>query len=114
MPFVHWLPKNNLRKKLIHLFVLTGRMPKWTHLKSKTNAERTEDVFRYTVEKTHYRPYRTIEKWFRESGFTVKLETIVDSSDRRKIYDRLLNYPIFTPIVRHVLLSFERIALILS
>lgn len=81
MPFVHWLPKNRLRRGWIHLLTTIGIEPKWESLKGKPAKDRTEAYYKYTVDKTFYRTRKAIMKSFRNHGF--------DCEDMALLHDRL-------------------------
>lgn len=76
LPFVHWLPKNVLRKYLISIFVFLGVEPKWSGLKSKDRIEKIEILYRYMNEKTFYRKYSSIKTLFNRYGFLTSSEII--------------------------------------
>ncbi|MCH2211530.1 MAG: class I SAM-dependent methyltransferase [Fuerstiella sp.] len=71
MPFVHWLPKNRLRKAAIRLMLSLGQGPKpdWPEVIEKTAAGRTQVYFDYTVQRTFYRDIRDIVELFVSAGF---------------------------------------------
>lgn len=52
MPFVHWLPKNILRKYLIALYVTLGKEPKWKELQNIS--EKINGYYRYSIDQTFY------------------------------------------------------------
>lgn len=76
LPFVHWLPKNGLRKALIFIFLLIGQDPKWEELQGKSIYKRTQTYFGYSIHKTYYRSPRTIRQVFKRNGFDVDFVTI--------------------------------------
>ena len=76
MPFIHWLPKNIVRRTLIALFVLAGREPRWPGLRSP--AEKTDAYYRYSIGKTFYRKQAETQAVFSRNGFRVSFECIND------------------------------------
>lgn len=76
MPFVHWLPKNRLRKYLIWLFVLLGKEPKLDRLQGCSSREKAEAYFRYSVEQTFYRSYALVRDTFERHNFAVSCVSI--------------------------------------
>lgn len=76
MPFVHWLPKSELRHRMISLFVKMGREPRWPELVSADAKNRAATYYAYSVEKTFYRSPGTIARIFDAAGFSVTYETI--------------------------------------
>ena len=65
MPFIHWLPKNKLRKNLISLYVKLGIEPKWQELKHKNPQEKTDVYYEYSTQKTFYRKPGEIKNVFK-------------------------------------------------
>jgi len=76
MPLVHWLPKNELRKCAIRIFVTFGREPHWAGLEQLTVEEKTQKYYQYSVTKTYYRSPSEIRQTFEPLGFRVSFETI--------------------------------------
>ena len=76
LPFVHWFPKNILRKYIISIFIFLGVEPKWSELKSKDMREKIEILYRYMNEKTFYRKYSYFETLFNSYGFLTSSEII--------------------------------------
>jgi SAM-dependent methyltransferase len=68
MPFIHWLPKNHMRKWFIRLLVGSGSEPCWPELAGKTIAQKTEVYYRYSMDKTFYRSWPAIRASFARVG----------------------------------------------
>jgi len=64
MPFVHWLPKNKIRKGLIFANLLLDNNPGWD-LSVSLNAQ-TNLYYKYLVDKTYYRKLDYYSKLFSE------------------------------------------------
>jgi len=71
MPFIHWLPKNKLRKIGIHLWLLLGKDPKWPQLEGKSKTEKAGVYYEYSINKTFYRSWRTVRNIFERNGWGV-------------------------------------------
>jgi SAM-dependent methyltransferase len=71
MPFVHWLPKNILRRGLIGIMVMCGIHPRWKSLASATRRQRAAEYYRYSIEKTYYRSPSAIGSGFIRCGHEV-------------------------------------------
>ena len=83
MPFVHWLPKNNIRKSAIFLFTLCGIRPYWGEdLKDKSFIDKAITYYEYSIKLTHYRDLPTIRNIFQIKGLSAKSVSI--------------NHPVFT------------------
>ena len=72
MPFVHWLPKNRVRKTAILFFAYLGLGLRPSDLPPEASRrELGEHLYRYSVNRTYYRPYKMVGKLFQENGFDV-------------------------------------------
>lgn len=71
MPLVHWLPKNGLRRWAILLFAYLGLGMRPPEIPGAGPRQRGEFLYKYSVERTFYRPYRQINEVFRRYGFDV-------------------------------------------
>ena len=76
MPFVHWFPKNKLRKLFILLCLTMGMEPKWKRLEKMDRHERADAYYNYTVNNTYYRKYKTIGKIFTQKSFIVNYVSV--------------------------------------
>ncbi|HVQ77392.1 MAG TPA: class I SAM-dependent methyltransferase [Candidatus Binatia bacterium] len=83
MPFVHYLPKNGLRRALILACVALGCEPRWDHLAGMGVAERARQYYEYSVGQTFYRPHLAVKRCFEDHGFRGAFVTIHKSSWRR-------------------------------
>lgn len=115
MPFVHWLPKNRLRKYMILLYVLTGCEPKWKGVNNNSAIEKTDVYFRYSITKTFYRKHSNVKKVFENYGFNVSFETIDHPKLKDyKLFYRIANFKSLRPIVDHLFLTFKRVELFIT
>lgn len=71
MPFVHWLPKNSLRKYAIAACACLGIGGHPPQIPDAGPLERADFLYHYSVEQTFYRPYRSVGEAFRRSGLDV-------------------------------------------
>lgn len=92
MPFVHWLPKNELRRRAISLYVHAGREPHWRELEGKSHRDRAATYYAYSVNKTFYRSPRQIRAIFESANFAVSYETIN--------HPRVAKHPVLGPMTR--------------
>jgi SAM-dependent methyltransferase len=72
LPFVHWLPKNGVRRACMRALIglgfgVRGREP-------FPVSARTEIIYRYSVEETFYRPLHELEQTFGEVGIAADLD----------------------------------------
>jgi len=72
VPFVHWLPKNRIRR--VYLRAMLKRIPSWEGLESKTPSQRAQVYYEYSVQKTHYRPLRRIRQTLLRAGFRTRFQ----------------------------------------
>lgn len=73
MPVVHWLPKNGLRRNVIRLFTSIGVEPMWPETRTMSVREKTAVYYRYSRDKTFYRPPREVLGLCRQHGFMAQL-----------------------------------------
>lgn len=78
MPFVHWLPKNKIRKLCIQFYVAAGIEPGWRELDGKTIREKTRRYYDYSINETFYRNSYTNKKIFEKNGLEVNF-VIIDN-----------------------------------
>ena len=71
MPLVHWLPKNQWRRWAILLFAYLGLGMRPPEIPGAGPRQRAEFLYKYSIERTFYRPYRKIGEVFRRNGFDV-------------------------------------------
>jgi len=76
MPFVHWLPKTSLRRRLITLYLLLGVNRAWDELQAKGLSEQAEAYFTYSVNKTFYRPAAQVKGIFERCGFQARYDAL--------------------------------------
>ena len=70
MPLIHWLPKNRIRRWAIFLSTKLGREPFWEPLEGKSIEEKTQVYYNYSIQRTHYRTVRQINKILEKYGFS--------------------------------------------
>jgi ubiquinone/menaquinone biosynthesis C-methylase UbiE len=113
MPFIHWLPKNKIRKNLISLYVKLGIEPEWHELNHKNPQEKTDVYYEYSTQKTFYRKPREIKNVFKLFGLNGTFDTVSNPSvTHHKILGKLTS---FTPIkniinqllIRHIRTEFH-------
>lgn len=71
MPFVHWLPKNPLRKWAIRACVSCGIEPKWDWLAAANARRKAQAYCDYCMQETFYRPFHRVRGSFKRVGFEV-------------------------------------------
>jgi SAM-dependent methyltransferase len=69
-PFVHWIPKGQLRRLAIHALTYAGARPPWPpELPENAGLFRlAEFEYRYSVNETFYRPFRRVVRTFERHG----------------------------------------------
>src|SRR3990172_6776091 len=109
MPFVHWLPKNMVRKWLIAAYVFTGIEPKWKSLDGFSRVERVNAYYRFSGEATHYRSYSNVVSMFSAHGFLGR-SVVLDHPAVKK-----LPVPgIFRPVLEKLILHFKSVELLVE
>jgi len=71
MPFVHWLPKNRLRKWAIRGCISCGIEPRWDWLSTANARKKTQAYCDFCIQETFYRPFRKVRGSFSKAGFQV-------------------------------------------
>lgn len=108
MPFVHWLPKNALRRLLIRFFVWVGIEPHWPEVEEKSLGKKVETYYHYSLEKTHYRKPGLMKKTFEQHGFSVIFKTIDHPRiTEHRLLGRLAKGEVTRRLLDHLLLTFR-------
>jgi len=113
MPFIHWLPKNILRHALVSTFVRLGIEPRWKSLNEIGNREKAEAYYRYSVEKTHYRPLHATEAAFRKAGLRARFDTVNDPMIRQRLAP-ITGVAFLKTSINALLLTFVKVELLLE
>jgi ubiquinone/menaquinone biosynthesis C-methylase UbiE len=69
MPFIHWLPKNIIRKLIIYIYVFLKIDPNWEELKGQPIKRKADQYYNYSISKTFYRSNNELKKLFKAKGF---------------------------------------------
>lgn len=112
MPFVHWLPKNRIRKYYILFFLLLGLGPKYAMVENQGVLEKAEMYYRGNITESFYRPYRLIRRCLNEHGFDVEFISI-DHPGLRKIplFEEMIRIPALRSLIDWFLLTFIGVSL---
>ncbi len=73
MPFVHWLPKNRLRRYMIAFYLTMRLSPKWPELNGQSLDKQITTYYQYSISKTFYRPASQVKQIFENAGFDARL-----------------------------------------
>ena len=95
MPFVHWAPKNDVRRLMIAACVGLGIHGRWEGAASFRG--KTQMYFEYSVGRTFYRTCRELRAVFEQHGFHVDY---VSSDHPRVIQHPVLGRCIQVPLLR--------------
>jgi cyclopropane fatty-acyl-phospholipid synthase-like methyltransferase len=115
MPFVHWLPKNKLRKIFILLFLLLGIGPKWKELESKSTREQAQAYYEYIVNKTYYRTPRVITDVFTRNKFKVDFIPLAEFGlDEHPLLEKLVKFKVLRPLLDWGMRNFGQVGLIIT
>ena len=99
MPFVHWFPKNNLRKILI-IFFNIFKINHWSECKNLSFSQQVKYYFEYSMNKTFYSGANDLFNDFKNNGFHVN-----NNYRENKIFNN-----IFTQFLRNNFISIEFLA----
>lgn len=112
MPLVHWLPKNNIRRSLIQLYVSLGVEPEW---ELHDNEQKCNCYFNYSVKNTFYRSYLRVKRIFEHEGFIVTFAiTKHPKLISKPLLARFAASNLFRPLVEAIMLTFVSVELILK
>ena len=115
MPFVHWLPKNKLRKICILLFLLLGIGPKWKELESKSRTEQAQAYYEYIIHKTYYRTPRIITDVFARNKFKVDFIPLAEFGlDKYPVLKKLVKFKALQPLLNWGMRNFGQVGLIIT
>jgi len=89
MPFVHWFPKNGLRKFLIVFFNIF-KINHWSECKNLSFIQQAQYYFDYSVNKTFYLGANDLFDDFKKNGFYVN-ENCFKNRIFNNIFIRFLN-----------------------
>lgn len=99
MPFVHWVPKNGLRKFLI-IFFNIFKINHWSECKNLSFFQQAQYYFDYSVNKTFYLGANDLFNVFKKNGFYVN-----ESRSKNKIFNN-----IFIQFLKNNFISIEFLA----
>ena len=115
MPFLHWLPKNRIRKIYIMLLLLLGGGPKWKELQGKSRREQAQVYYEYIVYKTYYRTPRVIIDVFTRNKFKVDFIPLAEFGlDKHPLLDRLVKFKPLRPLLNWGMRNFGQIGLVIN
>jgi SAM-dependent methyltransferase len=93
MPFVHWLPKNKLRKYMIFFFVCAGIEPHWWQKGKMPLLKKVNSYYQFSIQDTFYRTYKSVVASFEQEGFTPQIVDVREDIVRRFAYRFLFQKP---------------------
>lgn len=113
MPFVHWLPKNSLRKTLIRHYIKNGREPHWKEVEDATPEKKTDVYYQYSINHLFYRSFSQIQKSFKEAGFRVKTLSLQNPAVQgHKILGPLTRIRVVRPFIQWLVTTFKQVELL--
>jgi SAM-dependent methyltransferase len=108
MPFVHWLPKNKLRKLAILAFAYMGLGLHPREIPGAGPGERAEFLYQFSVNQTFYRPYWVIGSAFRQNGMGVCFPATNHRKLRKsRIISQLLDFPVLDKLLNSIVITFH-------
>lgn len=109
MPLVHWVPKNELRRKLITAFTYLGVEANWNWNKGQPPSVRAERYIDFSFNQTYYRSYKVVWEVLKRYG----LQATVVSMDHSRIANgalgKISKMPVLGDILRWAVLTFKSI-----
>lgn len=115
MPFLHWLPKNKLRKIYIRFMLMLGIDPKWKELQGKCKSEQAQGYYEYIMNKTYYKTPRMITDIFTRNKFKVDFIHLVNFGlDKHLLLNKLVKFKPLQPLLDWGMRNFGQIGLIIT
>ena len=116
IPFVHWFPKNWLRKIYIYVFTIFSREPNWAELEGRSVIDKTLVYYTYSIKKTYYRGLSTFKEIFTNQNFEVNFLTIgyltgYEKLKKMLVVERLSNNKLLRRLVDWILINFNVVVL---
>lgn len=115
MPFLHWLPKNKLRKLYISLLLSLGKDPGWKELQGKNRQEKVQAYYEYINNKTYYRSPRAITDIFTRNNFKVDFIPLADFGlEKHPLLAKLVKLKPLRPLLNWGMRNFGQVGLIIT
>jgi ubiquinone/menaquinone biosynthesis C-methylase UbiE len=115
MPFVHWLPKNKLRKYFISFYVIFGKEPFWPALDKSNIKNKINTYYQYSINKTFYRKYSDLKSVFERWDFHVRSEIINSPHIKNhKYFGKLSNFKLIGDAIHYLLRNYKTIELFIT
>ena len=112
MPFVHWLPKNRLRWALIRLFVALGAHAEIPAYRGLSGAERAERIYRFSRDRTFYRPIGRICAAFERAGTRATPDTVHSPTVRSsRLVGAIARQERLAPLLNWMIVRFHTVHL---
>ena len=112
MPFIHWLPKNRLRRWAMYPYVAAGIEPRWVEEGIRNKVRR---YYEYSLQHTFYRSPQEICDTFRHYGF---LSCLVSGEHprvaRHPVLGPMLHWQISRRAISWALTNFKVVELLLE
>jgi SAM-dependent methyltransferase len=100
MPFVHWLPKNGVRKFAIGIWVLIGVEPRWWSPGEVTFREKVRTYHAFSVGDTFYRSPVAVRSAFVEQGFSAEYVDVSTAGIRHWLSQTIPSFAPTSPSMR--------------
>jgi len=115
MPFLHWLPKNRVRRIYILLLLLLGQGPRWKELQSKSKAEQADAYYDYIIHKTYYRTPRTLRDVFTRNKFKVDFIPLAEFGlEKHPLLAGLVKIKALRPLLDWGMRTFGQVGLVIT
>jgi SAM-dependent methyltransferase len=115
MPFLHWLPKNRLRKLYISLLLSLGIDPEWKELQGKNRQDKVQAYYEYINNKTYYRSPRTITDIFTRNNLKVDFIPLADFGlEKHPLLEKFVKLKFLRPLLDWGMRNFGQVGLIIT
>jgi SAM-dependent methyltransferase len=106
MPFVHWLPKNRLRRWLLGSCVFLGIEPHWFAGQKVRWSDKVRTYYRYSIDETFYRTPRVIRETLSRCGFAAEFADVASWRPGRRFVRKWLRLEPSSRIMRIWIMNY--------
>lgn len=115
MPFLHWLPKNRLRRTYIWFLLLLGLGPRWKEMQGKSRAEQADAYYDYIMHKTYYRTPRALRDVFTRNKFMVDFIPLAEFGlEKHPLLAGLVKFKPLRPLLDWCMRTFGQVGLVIT
>ncbi len=112
MPFIHWLPKNELRRKMINAWSYVGVEPHWSWNDGQPRHVRVKRYNDFSFDQTFYRRSNEVKGVFERYGLHATNVSIDHPSVKGGVIGKMASLPILRDGLEWAILTFKMIEIL--